>query len=644
MRVLFLKELRSLLPLYLILAVLFSADVVSEPFIKRLDELNWRAIAVDIAPGGEPFFGVLFGILAFMVAYSAYPREHDERTIEFLSSLPIRPTTVFAIKVSAGLTVLWAAMLGGAFTNWLLQLSNTQSFSGDQWNTATAAPVIFLRGAVLTAFYGHGMLASFFRRFGLLPVFLVAMGVVWLTRMNPAYHVADPNELLAHQFDGRGIDVPWEGVFLHLGLGTLSLLLGGVLWLGLGDRASSALGRANESAVGRLSLGCGTSVIVIMALTLLVILVEAEGPAPIDTVHATNPAPSTPKTSPVVRDDSASCCAVSYRRHDEARALRLIARSDEMVEKVRAILGDSGAGKERLTVDLTEASDGHLGVASYDRMRVGLAADQNDDALANTFAHETAHTVQHNILGSDANNDGITFVIEGGAAWVASVVVPDPERKRHALRLTAALTERHGLDFDDILEEEEFCRRYGSLMGYPVGESWTAALADGCGEAAPGELLRAIAEDIEVDSPSMWTKFSHRLPCEESARASWHRRDEAVRSSERKWLDALPNLGGHIHQIADNVVTVRAYADRALPEASIPVISFRRHAAAKSSEVRGAQGEVLETPASDRGPVTIEYRIPEAFVRTQRIEVQFGVEVGGQRPAYLQPWQTLAVP
>ena len=99
------KELRQLWPIALLGFLLFSGDLFYRPFTEYLDQASWEEIASYVDPAEDGGFGWFVIVLAVATAYSAFPREHDEHTIDFLLSLPLRPRTVFVAKVAAGLTL-----------------------------------------------------------------------------------------------------------------------------------------------------------------------------------------------------------------------------------------------------------------------------------------------------------------------------------------------------------------------------------------------------------------------------------------------------------------------------------------------------------------------------------------------------------
>ena len=98
MRTLYRKELRGLLPLLVLIALLFGSDFLFRPVAERLDVVSWVDQSGHLSPGEGKIYALLLMAMALIAAYSVFPREHDEMTIELLYALPITRRSIFFFR------------------------------------------------------------------------------------------------------------------------------------------------------------------------------------------------------------------------------------------------------------------------------------------------------------------------------------------------------------------------------------------------------------------------------------------------------------------------------------------------------------------------------------------------------------------
>ena len=127
MKALFHKELRNLMSLFPVFFLLFCGDIIVVPLTQPLDEVSWFEIHSGLSADSiGPFLFYLMGII---VAYSLFPREYEERTIEFLHSLPVSRGQIFVAKWMAGTVLILAVCLCHEITNAVMQMGNGDSLT-----------------------------------------------------------------------------------------------------------------------------------------------------------------------------------------------------------------------------------------------------------------------------------------------------------------------------------------------------------------------------------------------------------------------------------------------------------------------------------------------------------------------------------
>ncbi len=635
MRALFAKELRSLTPVFLFLVFMLAGDFVERAMTARPDQLSWVEVSSDLAGEGGTFAFVLLP-LALAVAYAAFPREHDERTIELLYSLPIARTTIFLTKVAAGVTVLVASIAIGALSEGLQQAANPQTFYRDQWRPDVAASVVLLRSAFAVVIYAHGLLASVFRRFGLVPLVLAGFVIHLLETFDPSFAFLDPSNLLHYEFDGHALVLPIRELAIHLGAATISMLLAALAWLGPVASFGELLATLGRTLLGRFALGCGTTIVVVLVIGF--VGYSFAGDEDFASEEDDEEARLVTVSFAVAEARTAHYHA-RYPSNLRARAAALLARADAIHDRVRAALG---AGEvPEIEVDLTERSPEHLGIAGWSTMRVGLADLEDPDELAYVFAHETAHVFQGRTSDQGHTRVG-GFFSEGSADYVAFEAVPRPEARLASRRLAALARERHDIAFEDAADRERLRRSFDGALEYPLGESFAAALEATCGAGAIGRLLRALAEPdapSERDVRVLHQDLLQRIGCDlEAALGRWGSDLAAVAASERAALDAVPRLGAGVDGADEEDVYVRVVVDRPAPPGSTLWVKVRHHAAVEDVEIRAVRADAPE------GAGDTMMLVPRAWVSGRRIEIQPGIEVPSLSRPYFERWRSVEVP
>ena len=106
------KELRQLSPIALLWVALLVVGWAMRLFAGRVDEESFGSwYEGALGPGVEPGVAIVASLIVLVTAWSLFPREHDDSTIDFLRALPVSRARVFAAKVLAAML-----LLGGVFT------------------------------------------------------------------------------------------------------------------------------------------------------------------------------------------------------------------------------------------------------------------------------------------------------------------------------------------------------------------------------------------------------------------------------------------------------------------------------------------------------------------------------------------------
>lgn len=636
---LYLKELRTLVPLQILLILTNSGDVLYRPLVERLDEQAWTDISSYIEPGEGAALGVGLMILALLVAFSLLPREHEERTIEFLYSLPVSRWRIFLAKAAAGATVLVVGCVVLQVTDGLLQSPNRQSYLGEQWRLGLAAQMALLQSAFALCVLCHGLLLSFWRRLGLIPYAIAGWIILSLERVSPSFAPLNMMNLLALEYEGRRLVMPWDELALHGAVALAAFFAAFALWMGRGEWFTALWERLRRRAWGKLSLGCAT-VMVVVAFTGLVL--SLWGGEEMDRLDEPGQAP--PERSFQRATATTERFEFTYPDNLRGRAQVLIAEADRLHERLRARLGAEEG--DRVVVDLTEQSPHHEGITAWTTMRVGLVGEPDDARLRRIFVHELVHAFQFQLTDRRLADNGraVRFFAEGSAEYYAQELVPDAQARRALRRTAVASWRRHQVRFQTLADDVELTARLDPLLVYTLGESWTAALVEACGPEAPGRVLRAIGRSgapRDLAPPAFWRDTMQAAECDlEQVLGVWEGLLAEEAEAEADFLEALPRLGGGVVGSDGSMVRVLATLDRPPRSADDGyLLRARDDPSVGVHGLRSFQGRTL--PGDGR---QVEFEVPRSLTRGERFQVQLGVKFDPHSWAYFEPWQDLEVP
>ncbi|UJR81961.1 ABC transporter permease subunit [Sandaracinus amylolyticus] len=582
------KELRALAPHALLCFFAISGDVISRPLTEQLDVATWSSIAsIDPGEGGELAF--MLALVAFAVAYAAFPREHDDGTIDFLRSLPVTRRAIFGAKMLAGAGVLVFFTALGQVTNWLLQLPNPQSFIGDQFRLDVAVGAGALQATFVLVLYAHGVLASTMRRFGLLPYALVMFVILAAEEIEPSLAWLNPASICRLAYRGQVLLVPWGDIAVHVPIAIAALGISYAVWMGPFEQLRDALAPKRDARGAAIAFGCGTALVVFAGLAVMTFLavrsVEEDG------MPSDEPEGIAWQTAEARTEHYAFVYPTNLR----ARALRLVGSADEIAESVARVVGAREV--PFITVDLAETSAHHEGIAAGTRIRMGLVGQDDEVRLRHVLAHESTHVLQ----GRESDRRlmtqrGTRAFVEGSAEWVAYQVVPNEAALTESRIVAAAGWTRHRLQLEDVLDDESLRQRFDTSLAYSLGEVLTEGIARACGERAVGDVMRAIGRSDapqDLEPLALWQDALQSIGCSEvAARGAMERVIDEVARDHADAIEALPRAGAAVTARDDEATTVVATLDRDAPEGATWALRVRRDRMVSDTEIRSVRGVI----------------------------------------------------
>ena len=655
------KEVRALLPLGLLGFALISGDLISRPLTERIDENTYNHVA-GIAEGEGGTLAFIFWLLAFFIAYAAFPREHDERTIEFLYAIPVRRSAIFFAKAIAGLIVLWGVAAMGQCTNYVLQALNPNSINGHQMTWDLALRVVFHHGMVASVLYAHGLFASAFRMFGALPYALLFFVLLTVQELVPSLAWLSPGSIVSTEYEGSHLLIPWLYITFHVFVALIVVVLAYIAWMGPLDRMRELF--ATRSTFATIILAGGSVAVAFGGIVLFVIWV---GMTYVQPGHAP---PEDPREERPVEEVSFGTAEARtahyvfvYPSSMEERALRLVSRGDRILEAASRVVGASRIPS--ITVDLAEESGHHEGIAAGTRIRMGTQR-QADWRLVHVLAHESAHVLQSEVSNRYLMEHGATtrFFIEGGAEWVAFETVSegrlagtvtaeeqqqDAELRRFSRIVAAAAFERHRIRLEDTLDDSTFRARWDTTLAYPYGETFAEAIARACGDEAVGRTFATFGREgapQDATGESLYRDALASVGCDYEAVAAAH---ELVMTEtltrERAVIDTIPRMQGGVVGVERGDVVIEATLDRAPLATELYMLRLRNDAGASDTETQGVRGQIVQPAAGEEsGPRRVRFYVPRIMLTGARFDFLFSLDVDERAFPFSETWQSAPVP
>ncbi len=635
-RVLIRKELRQLAPMAILLLVMIGLGIIYHAIDSRIDEASWAEISGYLTPGEDPSPNVLYLILCLITAFSLFPREYEEGSIEFLYSLPVGRISIFIAKLAAAFFVLEGALFLGLVLDWVLQLPNNQSFTGYQFRFSTSANAAFLMSVFTFTALAHGILISFFRRFGII-IYGIWWWIVWtLEKTSPTFETLNFINLFATQYHGQDLLIPWRLVITHTCISLGCILLAAFLWITPAERYSTWYLRLPQKRWGRVLMLCSTVVIIAVILLISHRLLD-------DPEYS---AQTTEHFAPFESSRfSTKHYQFTYPGNLRDSALSLIKDADSAYGTIRKML--AAKITDPVIVDLTEESAEHAGIAGWNKIRMDIRWNPDQHDHLRILHHETVHVFEAHESNRKINDykNSTAFFCEGLAEYLSFRAVHD-DRKLNAQRLLAATSWlRHKISFDEMVDKSSFKAKHNENLFYALGETWAMALAKVCGDAALGNVLRSMGrEDAPKDLSglALWQDTLQAIDCDlEKVNAYWIQYLSDISEDRRNEIELIPQLSGGVAGSKDSEVVLIAYTDRILAEtASLFKVRVRNSATDEEERVRHFYGIIQ----SDTKPLEIMFTLPTGIFIGSRFEYQFGYVFDQGVLPYFEPWQSGEVP
>jgi len=616
-RVLFQKEIRYLAPVAVFFFLLLCLELFSMPLSSPMLESHWYQMHPSLED--SDIIGVVVYFFGFVMAYSLFPREYEERTIDFLHTLPVTRRQIFWSKTSAAFVLIFLVLFSYELCYALVQLFNHNSFGRESYSFAVSWRLVFKNSCLGVVGLSHGLLLSPARHLGVLLLFVSKWGIGRVQARYPYMTYLSPFSLSSNEFSGTELVLPWKAIGVQLAVAAIALLLAERIWSTRGHQSTTfVLVKLKKQAF---LVGCGT---VFVALFLFIAwALEIEDPEDEEESPVRYVSRQTAKLE-------TEYYHFTYPSSHREPALGLARRADKIFETTFEYLGDPKSDQV-IVADLTDVSEEHLGIATQGKLRMDLTRSEEPGKLDHILCHETCHVLAYRLSGrrGQGYSNLLSVFHEGTAGYYAYQLTESSFKLEDSRRLALALYLRHDLEFKELFDALELEKHLSQGAKYALGELWLAALVDCYGKDAPARVWRAVNRDARDDLQGevFWRDtFQAAGLSLDRVSAAWYKRLKSLEKTEAAFLETLPKLSIRAERQDEDVVLV-VKTDRPIPENWPGLLVW----------VRKPDTDARTLWISERRSQSTTVIVPEFFGDT--FDYQVGIEFSEDAYSFVNEWR-----
>ena len=624
------KELKQLLPYTFLWLSLLALYIGVELSTLRIDESSYLSWCEDYCNVGANIDIALFNIVLYMIAaYSLFPREFDDSTIDFLRSLPIARSKIYIAKIASA----WILLCSLLFLERILQFSllslNTQSITGSRY---IYNDVIFLTRDCLFAFVivAHGVIVSWFRTIGLIIYSTYLIVLVWLETANSQTGIGKSGvynilTFFDNEYDGSKLLVDWTSIGFHVVVAVLLLMIGYKLWTNTDSRPrASGGGKLNRI----LPIVFSVLAFVFFAIYMLNLMLSASVESDIKRLETEH-------------------YKFSYRASNESAMEELASFSESDYDALVDMLGVSE--QPIIRVDMTSDSSHALGLASWKKIRMVLKNDSDVNPLyRRVLSHETAHVFQsvesNRTLAKSANTVG--FFIEGMAQYTSFTIVPDHASRESNWLISSIAWQRHNIKFEELANRNVFESLYDPELLYGIGDIWVDAMAQTCGQSSIGDFLRAIGRDNappNLAGATYWRTHLQFIGCDlESVNNQWRQLMQAAIDDRQN--GAFPYFENVVVSRSDTTDLITISADLRVAESGLLPKSFHVRIQSEANLTNAVSPVLNGKLVQDGDSARVDFSVLPRLIDGKRFKYQLGYTPIPDSRGYYDRWRSGSLP
>ena len=613
------------MPIAFLWIALVALSIGIELFSSRIDEQSYERFCDALCvPGIEYSQATFLLVMCLVTAYSLYPREVEERTIDFLHALPVKKSSIFYGKFIAAFGMVCMLLLFSYGLLTLLLAFNPESMSGKKYLAIDSS--LFLRDCVFAfVVMAHGVFLSRFRTAGLVIYAFYLLLVRWLETQFDGIGWFSVYEIFNIDYAGDGFSFSLDAMTVHVAVALVLLVLACGMW-------SKAQGRADGASKTKKS----HQVLKVLAsvfgffFVALVLVGQVMQSAQVQEERATE-------------ELQTDHYRFVFLTSDKDRAEELHANAEQQYQQQRILL--NAASEPVIHVDMTSENEHAAGLAQWKTIKMGLSGGESSERYARVLSHETAHVFQ-SVESNRAFRpyfNSTRFFIEGMANYVSFEVVPQANTREQNRDIAAVSWRRQNIRFEDMVNSAAFANQFNAELVYSLGEIWTEALVDICSKNALGDVLRSAGRDnapLDLSALAFWRDTLQQFSCElELVNAAWRQklntRFDNVDQSQFPVIDNISALDN------GNGITISALVPLT---SKVPAYRYTLRVAKESKTVASVDAVFkADELIVGQDAQVLSFEVPAGLIDDGRFRYQVGYQIEDNSRIYFQPWRSGSV-
>lgn len=442
---------------------------------------------------GDNYMNYLIFYLIFSLSFTSglIIREYDDKTIEYLSSMPVSLGKVLTIKFIIPILlislILITDIIYGIITHTISRFSLTMDY-----HLGTLFSIYLLHLYQITYLIAFGVILSFFRRLSWIVIGILFWTFVLLENHFPELSTLNFLKITELNFRGNNLVIPWKMIIYQLPLLASLILISFLIFVDPGKKVFNILNRLKSKSYKKILLFFFTITGVALMFSILInVNWGSEGEKTLgNDLTGTNYLFFTNENiGQGTKTSDSQWFKFEYPYSFSKRALELIPAADPIYNQVSDFFNYKHS--QKIFVDMKGKSQNYSGLAQWQNIYLNFSQVSHESEFIPVLGHELTHVFLESIterrLSDDYRNN--KFFHEGLANYVEYSLFRSKEDYTNISDEAAISFAFRPLAIEELIDFDKFRRYYNHNLIYNFGSLFCETIIDQYGIEGVNRLL-----------------------------------------------------------------------------------------------------------------------------------------------------------